>query len=216
MIDVVLPALNEGLALPGVLAAMPSGYHVIVADNGSTDDTAAVAEAHGAQVVTEPVPGYGAAVHAGLLVATADIVCVLDADGSLDPGELPDLVELVASGSADLVVGRRRPAGRGAWPWHARLANRVLAARLSRRLGVSLHDLGPVRVFRRQPMIELGIQDRRFGYPIETMVRAAAAGWRIFERDVTYGPRTAGTKSKVTGSVSGSVKAIRDFSRVMP
>lgn len=216
MIDVVLPALNEEGALSAVLAALPPGYRAIVADNGSTDGTAAVARQFGATVVHEPLPGYGAAVHAGLLKATADIVCVMDADGSLDPGELPPAVALVQGDEADLVVGRRRPIRTGDWPWHAQLANRLLAARLRRRLGVSLHDIGPVRVFGRQPMIDLGVEDRRFGYPIETLVKAARAGWRICEYDVSYGPRAEGTQSKVTGSVRGSVKAIRDFSRVMP
>ena len=216
MIDVVLPALNEALALPPLLAALPPGFRAIVVDNGSTDNTAAAARASGAVVVHESTAGYGAAVHAGIVAATSDVVCVMDADGSLDPAELPALVQAVLDGSAHMVVGRRRAAGRGSWPWHARLGNRVLAYRLSRRLDITLHDIGPVRVFNRVPMLELGIEDRRFGYPIETLVRAARAQWLILELDVSYGPRAAGTRSKVTGSLSGSVKALRDFQRVIP
>lgn len=216
MIDVVLPALNEALALPSVLAALPTGYRPIVVDNGSTDDTAGVALAIGAQVVVEPLAGYGAAVHAGVVASTSDVMCVMDADGSLDPAELPLLVAQVVDGSADLVIGRRRPTGKGAWPWHAQVANRLVAHRLSHRLGVTLHDIGPVRVFRRQALLDLAIEDRRFGYPVETLVRAAHARWRIVECDVTYRPRTPGTHSKVTGSMSGSVKAVRDFARLMP
>ncbi|HEY9418342.1 MAG TPA: glycosyltransferase family 2 protein, partial [Pseudonocardia sp.] len=94
--DVVLPCLNEAESLPGVLSRLPAGYRAIVVDNGSTDDTVAVARAAGATVVSEPRRGYGAAVHAGLLAATAEFVCVLDADGSLAPEVLPTLVAAVA------------------------------------------------------------------------------------------------------------------------
>ncbi|MDQ2709475.1 MAG: glycosyltransferase family 2 protein, partial [Actinomycetota bacterium] len=99
--DVVLPCLNEAESLPGVLSRLPNGYRPIVVDNGSTDDTAAVAHAVGAMVVHEPRRGYGAAVHAGLLAATADYVCVLDADGSLAPEMLPILVAAVAEDRAE-------------------------------------------------------------------------------------------------------------------
>jgi glycosyltransferase involved in cell wall biosynthesis len=215
VIDVVLPARNEAPALRDLLASFPAGFRPVVVDNGSTDGTAAVARDGGAVVTFESRPGYGAAVVAGLRAATTDVVCVMDADGSMDPAELPGMVAVLASG-ADLVVGRRRPRGRGVWPWHARLANRFVAARLSRRLGVRVHDIGPVRVFRRQAMLDLDVQDRRFGYPLETLVRAARAGWCIVEVDISYRRRALGTRSKVTGSLSGSIKAARDFARVMP
>src|SRR5919197_851258 len=106
-VDVVLPCLNEAAALPGVLGALPEGYRAIVVDNGSTDGSPEVAARFGARVVHEPRKGYGAAVHTGLERAESEIVCFLDADGSLDPGELPDLVRLVAGGRATLAVGRR-------------------------------------------------------------------------------------------------------------
>lgn len=108
-IDVVLPCLNEAAALPWVLSRMPAGYHPIVADNGSTDGSAQLARALGAEVVTVTERGYGAAVHAGLLAARAPLVCCCDADASLDPAELPGLVATVTAGDADLVLGRRRP-----------------------------------------------------------------------------------------------------------
>ena len=92
-VTVVLPCLNEAASLPGVLAAMPNGYRPLVVDNNSTDGTAEVARRHGADVVTERRPGYGSAVHAGVEAATTPIVAVVDADGSLDPAELPALVE---------------------------------------------------------------------------------------------------------------------------
>lgn len=216
VIDVVLPALNEAAALPQVLNAFVDGYHAIVVDNGSTDGTADVARGLGATVLTEVRPGYGAAVHAGIEHATSDIVAVMDADGSIDPAALPALVQFVAHGDADLVMGRRCPTTASAWPWHARWGNRFLAYQLNRALGTSLTDIGPIRVFHREPYLGLGIEDRRFGYPFETVVRAARAGWRIREVDVDYLPRAAGTTSKVTGSARGTYRAVRDFYRVLP
>jgi glycosyltransferase involved in cell wall biosynthesis len=213
-VDVVLPCLDEAAALPGVLAALPAGYRAIVVDNGSTDGSPSVAAECGATVVHEPRKGYGAAVHTGLERATADIVCFLDADGSLDPGELPDLVRLVAGGRARLAVGRRVPVGRGAWPWHARAGNRVLASILRRR-GLPVSDIAPMRAARRGDLLGLGVRDRAFGYPLELLIRAADAGWPVVELPVHYRPRTAGTKSKVSGSVRGTLRAVRDMAGVL-
>lgn len=210
-VDIVLPCLDEAEALPGVLAAMPAGYRVLVVDNGSTDDTVAVAAACGATVVSEPRRGYGAAVHAGLLAATADLVGVLDADGSLPPQALPQLVAEAANGT-DLAVGRRIPQA-GAWPWHARTGNIVLAAVL-RHQGLPVHDIAPIRVGRRQALLDLGVTDRACGYPLELLLRAGAAGWRVREFDVEYRPR-AGGRSKVSGSVRGTVRAARDMAAAM-
>src|SRR5579859_7728249 len=142
-IDVVLPCLNEAGALPWLLARMPAGYRPIVADNGSTDGSAQIAASLGATVVNVPQRGFGAAVHAGLLAATSDIVCVMDADGSFDPEDLPIVSGPVLDGTTDLMLGRRAPQGAGAWPLHARIGNVVLSAELRRRAGVPLHDLGP-------------------------------------------------------------------------
>jgi hypothetical protein len=211
-IDVVLPCLNEAGALPYVLGRMPAGYRAIVVDNGSTDGSGEVARALGAVVVFEPRAGFGAACHAGLAVATAEVVCFLDCDGSFDPADLPRVTAAVVAGDADLVLGQRRPVGRGAWPVHARVANRVLARRIRREAGVAVRDLGPMRAARRAALLELGIVDRRFGYPLEMVLKAAEAGWRIAEVDVPYAPRT-GT-SKVTGTVSGTLKAVQDMRKV--
>jgi glycosyltransferase involved in cell wall biosynthesis len=212
-IDVVLPCLNEAGALPWVLSRMPKGYRPIVADNGSTDGSAAVAAAYGAHVVYAPQRGFGAACHAGLLAASSDIVCMMDADASFDPGDLPRVADPVLADAADLMLGRRKIQGKGAWPLHARLGNRVLAAELRRRIGVSVHDLGPMRAARRETLLALALQDRRFGYPLEMVVRAAEAGWRIQETAVPYYPRTG--KSKVTGTVRGTARAVRDMRRVL-
>lgn len=211
-VTVVLPCLNEAESLPGVLAAMPAGYRPLVVDNNSTDDTAQVARRHGADVVVEPQPGYGAAVHAGVVAATTPIVAVLDGDGSLDPGDLPALVEDLER--ADMAIGRRRALPGLRWPWHARLGTAAVCWRLRRRHGLPVHDIAPMRVARRDDLLSLGVADRRSGYPLELLVRAAAAGWHIVERDVAYGPRTGG-KSKVSGSLRGSVVAALDFWRVI-
>jgi glycosyltransferase involved in cell wall biosynthesis len=212
-IDVVLPCLNEAGALPWVLSRMPAGYRPIVADNGSDDDSAAIAAAYGARVVHVPQRGFGAACHAGLLAASSDVVCVMDADASFDPGDLPSVADPVLAGDVDLMLGRRSVQGQGAWPLHARIGNQVLAAELRRRIGVPVRDLGPMRAARREALLALGLSDRRFGYPLEMVVRAAEAGWRIAETDVPYYPRTG--KSKVTGTLGGTVRTVRDMRRVL-
>lgn len=208
MIDVVLPVLNESAAIPWVLGRMPPGYRPIVVDNGSTDGSGALAAGLGAAVVTEPAPGFGSACHAGLVAATADVVCFMDCDGSLDPADLPAVTGPLLAGEADLVLGARRPEP-GAWPWHARMGNRALAWELRRRTGASLTDLGPMRAARRDELVALGIADRRFGWPLEMVLRAQAAGWRLAEVPVPYSARAG--RSKVTGTVRGTVRTVRDM-----
>ena len=213
VIDVVLPCLNEASALPWVLSRMPECFHPIVADNGSTDDSANIAADFGATVVRVPQRGFGAACHAGLLTATSDVVCFMDADASLDPGDLPMVADPILAGLADLVLGRRVAHGLRTWPLHARLGNKVLAAQLRRRTGAHLRDLGPMRAARREPLLQLALADRRFGYPLEMVMNAANAGWRIHEINVPYHPRSG--RSKVTGTVGGTVRTVRDMRRVL-
>ncbi|NIK58643.1 glycosyltransferase family 2 protein [Kribbella shirazensis] len=212
-VDLVLPCLNEAAALPWVLERLPPGVRAVVVDNGSTDDSAAVAERWGATVVRCEIKGYGAACHAGLEAAEAEVVAVMDADASLDPRQLVRVTAPVLAGRADLIVGRRRPVSRDVWPWHLRLANAELSRRIRRRTGVSLHDLGPMRAARRTALLGLGLTDRRSGYPLETVVRAADAGWRIAEVDVDYLPRSG--RSKVTGTPLGAARAVLDMSKVL-
>ncbi|MFC6285870.1 glycosyltransferase family 2 protein [Nocardioides sp. GCM10027113] len=213
--DLVLPCRDEAPALTALLPRVPSGFAVVVVDNGSTDGTADVACAHGARVVTEDRPGYGAAVHAGLLAATHEHVAFMDGDGSFDPADLLPLLRDVRSGRADLAVGRRRPVRTGVWPWHARLGNALVVGWLRRRIDLPAHDIAPMRVCRRQALLDLGVEDRRFGYPVELLQRATRAGWRVSEHDVAYHPRAEGTRSKVSGSVRGTVRTARDFWRVL-
>ena len=212
MIDIVLPCLDEAQALPWVLSRIPGNARAIVVDNGSSDGSAEIARAYGASVVHCSERGYGAACHAGLLAATAPMVAFCDCDASLDPADAAALAAHVIDG-ADLAVARRRPTTRGAWPIHARVANRELARRVRRRTGVRLRDVGPLRVARRAALIELDLLDRRSGYPVETIVRAAEAGWRVVQVDVAYTPRVGA--SKVTGTLRGTATAIRDMNAAL-
>ena len=208
MIDVVLPVLDEADAIRWVLPRMPEGYRPVVVDNGSTDGSAEIAAELGAEVVTAAIRGFGSACFTGLTTATSELVCFMDCDASLDPRELPALVARVADGPADLVLGRRMP-DRGAWPIHARFANRVLARDVRRRTGLTLRDLGPMRVARREALLDLDLRDRRSGWPLEMVLAAVAAGWTVEELPVPYRARSG--RSKVTGTVRGTLGAIHDM-----
>jgi glycosyltransferase involved in cell wall biosynthesis len=207
-IEVILPCLNEAAALPWVLDRLPAGYDALVVDNGSTDGSAAIVRSYGARILHVAQRGYGSACHAGLVAATGDLVVIMDCDGSLDPVDLPSLIRPVQTGEADLVVGRRRPQGRGAYPWTLQLANAALARQLRRRTGLMIFDCGPVRAARRTTLLMLDVQDRRSGYPVETLVKAAAAGLRVRQVDVDYLPRRG--RSKVTGTPLGALRAFLD------
>jgi glycosyltransferase involved in cell wall biosynthesis len=212
VVDVVLPVLDEAEALPWVLGRMPAGFRPLVVDNGSSDGSPELAARLGARVVVEPRRGFGAACHAGLLAASGPTVCFMDCDGSLDPRDLHRVVGPVEAGSSELVLGARR-AERGAWPLHARLANRALALELRRRTGVALTDLGPMRAAHREALLALDLRDRRFGWPLEMVLRAAAAGWRIEQVEVAYLARRG--RSKVTGTLRGSLRAARDMATAL-
>ena len=209
----ILPVLDEAQAIPGVLAGFPGEFAPLVVDNGSADGSAEVARRLGAQVISEPRRGFGAACWAGLSAARSELVCFMDCDGSLDAGELSVVTDPVRDGRLDLCLGTRR-AQPGAWPPHARLANRALAWRLQRHAGVMVTDLGPMRCAARQPLLDLGLEDRAFGWPLEMVMRAATAGWRIGEVPVAYRSR-AGGRSKVSGSLPGSLRAVRDMSAIL-
>jgi glycosyltransferase involved in cell wall biosynthesis len=211
-VDVILPVLNEAEAIPWVLERMPTRYRPIVVDNGSSDESADLARAHGATVVDEPHRGFGAACAAGLAAANAPLVCFMDCDHSLDPQELPRVIDPVEAGDVDLALGARQPE-RGAWPPHARLANRLLAAVVRHRTGLGIRDIGPMRAARRTELLGLAVRDRRFGWPLEMVLLAREAGMRIEEFDVSYRPRAG--RSKVTGSVLGTARAVSDMAKAM-
>ena len=209
LVDVVLPVLDERAALAQVLGGLPPGHRAVVVDNGSTDGSGDLARSLGAVVVEEPRRGFGAACFAGLVAATAPVVAFCDADGSFDLGQLPLVTGPVVAGEADLVLGARRPTAAGAWPLHARVANRALAFELRRRSGVRLTDIGPMRAARREALLALDIADRRSGWPLEMVLKAVTAGWRLSEVEVRYSPRVG--RSKVTGTVRGTARAVKDM-----
>ncbi|HVD23747.1 MAG TPA: glycosyltransferase family 2 protein [Lapillicoccus sp.] len=219
LVDVVLPCLDEAAALPWVLGRMPAVARPIVVDNGSRDGSGQLAQQLGATVVHEPRRGYGAACHAGVMAATAPWVAVMDCDGTLDPQELERLLDTAAgtrSGanpSPMLVIGCRVPSSAVAWPWHLRVANRVVAWRTARRTGLRLRDIGPMRLATREPLVALGLKDRRSGYPVETVVAAAEAGWLVLQHDVAYAARTG--RSKVTGTPLGALRSVRDMTAIL-
>jgi glycosyltransferase involved in cell wall biosynthesis len=214
-VDVVLPCLDEVQALPWVLGRMPHWARPIVVDNGSVDGSRTMAADLGATVVSERRRGYGAACHAGLEAATAPWVAFMDCDGSLDPTSLGAMRSLLDDGAGVpmLVVGRRVPDSGSSWPWHLRLANREVARRVNRRTGLRLADIGPMRLAPRVPLVRLALEDRRSGYPVETVVRASEAGWSVVPLDVPYGARVG--RSKVTGTPMGVVQAVRDMTAVL-
>ena len=212
IVDVILPALNERDAIPHVLRTLPAGFRPIVVDNGSDDGSGALAATLGARVIHEPRRGFGAACLAGLRAAEADVVAFMDCDGSFDGADLERVAEPVSAGRADLVLGARCAAP-GAWPLHARIGNRYLGRAIRRRTGVPLADIGPMRAARRVELLDLGITDLRSGWPLEMVLRAGLAGWRITEIGVRYQPRIG--RSKVTGTVRGTYHAVRDMRRVL-
>jgi hypothetical protein len=139
----------------------------------------------------------------------------MDGDGSFDPQELVPLLDDVRSGTARMATGRRRPVRAGVWPWHARAGNRVIVEWLRWRIRMPVHDIAPMRVCRRVDLLDLAVADRRFGYPVELLQKATTAGWTVTEHDVTYYPRATGTRSKISGSVRGTIRTARDFWRVL-
>lgn len=207
-IDLVLPCLDEEAGLAWLLPRVPAGVRAIVVDNGSTDGSVTVAREHGATVVPALQRGFGFACWTGLQACTADVVAFMDADASLDPEQLPRVLDPVVSGHADLVIAARR-AQPGAWPLHARLANRALASQVRRRTGYPVSDCGPMRAASREGLLSLDLQDRRSGWPLEMVLVAAAQGWRLREVSVDYLPRAG--RSKVTGTVRGTLQAVRDM-----
>lgn len=210
---IVIPALNEEEALSHLLAELPAdlAQWIIVVDNNSTDATASVARAAGALVVSEPLRGYGRACWRGCQAAAevgAEIVIFMDGDGSDDPADLPLMRAPVIEGRADLVMGSRvsRRSEAGAIPMQARLGNYLVSHLLNLMYGVDLHDIGSFRVVRRDALEALQMREMTFGWPVEMLVKAARARYRIVEVALHYRRRTHG-RSKVAGTLVGSVKA---------
>ena len=210
-VALIIPALDEELALGNLLDALPRGLfaRVIVADNGSTDRTAAVARAHGAEVVSEPRRGYGRACLAGLaaLDETTEIVAFMDADGSDVPEEARQLVGPIAAGEADLVIGSRAlgEAEPGSLRLAQRWGNRIAVGLMAVLYGYRYTDLGPFRAIRRASLEKLGMRDTDFGWTVEMQVKALLRGLRVQEVPVSYRRRSG--RSKISGTVSGTLRA---------
>ena len=211
---VIIPALNEAAIIGALVSRIPRDLadEVIVVDNGSTDDTGVVAAQAGARVVMEPRRGYGSACWAGVsaLGPGTDVVVFFDGDGSQRPEELPRVLEPVVDGRADLVLGAR--ALTNGHPAHAALGTRLIAGFISWRYGQPITDVPPFRAIHVALLRRLGMRDRAFGWPVEMVVKAAALRARIVEVRVSHEPRLGG-RSKVSGTVVGSVRATYGFLR---
>ncbi len=212
-VAVIIPALNEAASLRELLPLLIDQRpgQIIVADNGSTDETAAVANGAGATVVHEPRRGYGAACYAGMgcLPDRADVVAFIDADLSDDPNMLPAVVQPIIEGSADLVLGSREPGLRepGSMTLPQRFGN-ALAVRLIRwGWGHRYSDLGPLRAIRRSSLDAIAMQDRAYGWTVEMQIRALELGLRIASVPVPYRRRKDHTRSKISGTVRGTLLA---------
>ena len=210
-ITAILPALNEEACIGTVVRGVRERVdEVIVVDNGSDDRTAEIAAAEGATVVSEPVRGFGSACYAGLLAATGDVVCYLDADGSCAPGDIALVCDPVLDGAYDLCLGVRK----GAFHPALRVANRSLGLSIRALGGPVLRDIGPLRAIRRDVLLDLKLRDRAFAWPLEMVVLAAKADLRIGEVSVRYLPRIGG-ESKVTGSTRGALRVVRQMGALL-
>jgi glycosyltransferase involved in cell wall biosynthesis len=203
---VVIPALNEAEALGGALARIPSWVdRVIVVDNGSTDATAEVALAGGAELVREPRQGYGRACLAGIRAAgAAEVLVFMDADGSDVPEQMERLVAPIVRDARELVIGSRARGRRerGALTFPQRFGN-VLASRLISWLwGVRFTDLGPFRAVSRRALERLAMDAPTFGWTVQMQIRAASRGLACAEVPVDY-TRRRGGRSKISGTVRG-------------
>jgi len=208
-IAVLIPALNEEQSIGLVLDAIPGWVdQVVVADNGSEDRTAEVAQAHGARVVHEARRGYGSACQAGLAaLSSPDVVVFLDADFSDHPEEMAALVDPVVHGRADLVIGSRvlgRPE-RGALGLHARFGNALACGLIRLFWSTRYTDLGPFRAIRKSCLDALAMRDPDYGWTVEMQVKAAACGLRVVEVPASYRKRIG--RSKISGTVRGVIGA---------
>lgn len=216
-IGVVIPAQNEAGAIAKVLHDIPPWVdRIVVADNGSTDKTVAIAESNGAVIAREPVPGYGAACLKGIAaVGNVDIIVFLDGDYSDHPDQMHVLVDPIAEEIADLVIGSRVTgnADPGSLTLPQRFGNRLACFLMRRIWNTTFTDLGPFRAIRRTALERIGMQDRAFGWTVEMQIKAVEAGLRCHEVPVDYRPRIG--VSKVSGTIRGTVLAGTTILRII-
>ena len=212
-VSIVIPALNEEEPIAGVVrecSASGASREIIVADNGSTDQTAQRAREAGARVVSEPTRGYGRACAAGVraISSQSEIVLFLDGDGSDCPEFIPQLIEPIARGTHDFVIGSRTRGKRepGSMNMQQIFAGRFAGWLLSILYGVRYTDMSPLRAIRRDALEKLGMREKTYGWNLEMQMRAARAGLRILEIPVNHRHRTGGV-SKVSGTLRGTFVA---------
>ncbi len=205
----LIPVLDEELALPVVLGELPAGYRVIVCDNGSTDRSVALARAAGAEVVSEPKRGYGGAVRAGIVHLKADppdVVVVLDGDRSIWVEDLAVILAPIRDGRADLVLGERLTLGDpDSLTPPQRFGNQLATTIMAAQTGHRYRDMGPFRAIRWGALMDLNLVDATWGWNVEMQLKALRAGLRVLEVPVRYRARI-GT-SKISGTLSGVVRA---------
>lgn len=213
-VSAIVPARNEAPTIGAVVLDLlalrqPSGdtviSEVVVANNGSIDETAWLARLRGAYVVTVPEPGYGQACWHGVQASLGEVLLFVDADGSADPADAIALLDAVTAG-ADLAIGVREHAEAGAMTLAQRFGNR-LACQLMRLLWrMPVSDLGPYRAIRRDAFDRLQMRDRGFGWTVEMQLRAHLLGLKVCEVPVRWRARVAG-ESKISGTVRGVIGA---------
>lgn len=217
-IALIIPARNEELSLPGVLKNVPSAItRVVVVNNGSTDGTPRVAAAYGAEVVFEPVAGYGRACLAGLAALREnppEIVAFVDADGSDELACLPVLIAPVVAGEQDFVLGERIAVERQALSCQQRFGHWLATGLVRLFWKHRYRDLGPMRVIRWEALQRLAMADLDFGWTVEMQVRAVRHGLKTLEIRVPYYQRRAG-KSKISRTLAGTIKAGNTILRVI-
>lgn len=209
VIKVVIPAQNESQAIGKVISEIPEWVNeIVVADNGSTDDTAEVAKAHGATVISVPVPGYGRACLGGIEAAGVyDILVFLDGDASDYPEDMTALVKPISGGQADMVIGSRVLGERqkGSLTLQQRFGN-ALACWLMKIIWKHRYtDLGPFRAISREGLEKLNMEAPTFGWTVEMQIRALKQGLRCQDVPVRYRKRIG--KSKISGTIKGVIMA---------
>jgi glycosyltransferase involved in cell wall biosynthesis len=220
-VAVIIPTFNEAESIGEVVASIPHDIasRVIVADGGSVDGTADVARRAGAEVITVG-RGYGRACLVGAQAADeADIVAFMDGDGADDPAALAAMVQAIASGEYDFVIGSRARGTRepGSMAGHQILAGLVAGALIGALYGVRYTDMCAYRAVRRDTLLSLGMRELTYGWNLEMQMRVARAGLRVLELPVPYRRRSGG-ESKVAGNLRGSLRAgsriVATFARV--
>lgn len=206
---VLIPVLDEELALPVVLAELPAEFRVVVCDNGSTDGGVAIARAHGAEVVSQPERGYGGALLAGIRLLKADppdVVVILDGDHSTWVEDIGIILGPLRDGRADLVIGERLTLGDpAALTLPQKFGNRLATAIIHAQTGHRYRDMGPLRAIRWGALLDLNMVDPTWGWNVEMQLKALRSGVRVLEVPVRY--RTRIGTSKISGTAQGVVRA---------